>query len=671
MVKAHPDGTIVVESTGNLCDFFLLRPKELSAEEALELAKRKELAKYGQKRRPSDAPEEDKTRLTVTSNGCDEYYGVRLSEKPEATVRVTVSARSPLVEVRPCEFRVEPDKWRELVQVAVLSVTESHDDPRAAENTATVAIQHYCHSVDVRFNKVMPTLLVNFVESTSKSLIAFGAGGSGQRGERGPATSDNCYQMRFPKHCDDAMARMAGVAQQLVKLASPAEFGRKNRGQRPTAVAAAVAKTFGFAGDASSEPSNAPAEEAAPKVDEGYPMWYDLSESVADNISSDSDIAPDRDAVRRCACGLNENGQLGLGREGGSVNGLELVKFELPPRHVSAELADDASTVSESVVEQPVFESAFDRRRSSLRRSSAASTAVDAAELAAKLKAKLAEDERGEAGLGDARRGSTGDVDHSKAAARRASYIVDRRGKSAAEIEELEARILGRDDDDEKQETHEDHLAFTREEFLPRFRRPPVALQAPAGQGAPGAGGAAVLLVDCGSLFTVAFGEVTETMANGAEVTENRLFSWGNNRGGALGLGHQLRRVHGAATVSVVEDPTEVEDMRGVDFQQVSCGGFHSALLDVAGRVLTCGEIAQVGRKGVTDAFAAVRLPRRRKLDGARTRGTVLECGGSHTVVLTSTKEVFTFGDNSYGQLGIGSKAARARVEIDHWFGWS
>ena len=45
MVKAHPDGTIVVESTGNLCDFFLLRPKELSAEEALELAKRKELAK--------------------------------------------------------------------------------------------------------------------------------------------------------------------------------------------------------------------------------------------------------------------------------------------------------------------------------------------------------------------------------------------------------------------------------------------------------------------------------------------------------------------------------------------------------------------------------------------------------------------------------------------------
>ncbi|KAH8070179.1 ubiquitin-protein transferase [Aureococcus anophagefferens] len=429
---------------------------------------------------------------------------------------------------------------------------------------------------------------------------------------------------------------------------------------------------------------------------------------------------------RGYACGLNENGQLGLGREGGSVNGLELVKFELPPRHVSAELSDDASTVSESVVEQPVFESAFDRRRSSLRRSSAASTAVDAAELAAKLKAKLAEDERGEAGLGDARRGSTGD--------------------SAAEIEELEARILGRDDDDEKQETHEDHLAFTREEFLRKKQRELDADRAAAeaavakaradlkrrdqmrevtrgidlfeprinvssiacgsmhsaalsslghlytwGNGSMGQlglgdrqsrckpqrvkgpleRGAAVLLVDCGSLFTVAFGEVTETMANGAEVTENRLFSWGNNRGGALGLGHQLRRVHGAATVSVVEDPTEVEDMRGVDFQQVSCGGFHSALLDVAGRVLTCGEIAQVGRKGVTDAFAAVRLPRRRKLDGARTRGTVLECGGSHTVVLTSTKEVFTFGDNSYGQLGIGSKAARARVEIDHWFGWS
>ena len=81
MVKAHPDGTIVVESTGNLCDFFLLRPKELSAEEALELAKRKELAKYGQKRRPSDAPAEDK--VTIESIDAKPLYRTHRAAPPD------------------------------------------------------------------------------------------------------------------------------------------------------------------------------------------------------------------------------------------------------------------------------------------------------------------------------------------------------------------------------------------------------------------------------------------------------------------------------------------------------------------------------------------------------------------------------------------------------------
>ena len=387
--------TYVSESSSPHRDFILFRNDSLSEDEKQQLRQRMELAKYGKKwvekkeralrssgqvgrgafRRaqaidakplyrthtaepPSHvagaslvlAPHGDATRLTVTSSGCDEYYGIKLSERPKAAVRVTVSARSPLVEVRPCEFGVEADDWDATVQVAVLSVTENQDDPRAVEHTRQIAVRHFCHSVDDRFNKAMPTLYVNFVSSTSKSLVSFGAGGSGQRGERGARTRDNYYQMQFPKHCDDAMARMAGVAHQLCKLSAPAQqfyatggfvnaalkdgakaessravqlaFGYDATPQSSTLDQGAETKKAGGATNPGGGAGDDKARETVPRVvgakqllreqlaakhnkplvkDDSYPPWYDLGDSVADNISSDSDIAPDRETVRRYA----------------------------------------------------------------------------------------------------------------------------------------------------------------------------------------------------------------------------------------------------------------------------------------------------------------------------------------------------------------------------------
>ena len=42
-----------------------------------------------------------------------------------------------------------------------------------------------------------------------------------------------------------------------------------------------------------------------------------------------------------------------------------------------------------------------------------------------------------------------------------------------------------------------------------------------------------------------------------------------------------------------------------------------------------------------------------------------LDCGSQHTVVLSQTGNVYTFGDNSQGQLGLGNGMYRTSLAID------
>ena len=57
--------------------------------------------------------------------------------------------------------------------------------------------------------------------------------------------------------------------------------------------------------------------------------------------------------------------------------------------------------------------------------------------------------------------------------------------------------------------------------------------------------------------------------------------------------------------------------------------------------------------------FGRVELPSRERLGGERPRALVVRCGGAHTIVLSSSREVFTFGDNKSGQLGCGDTRQR------------
>uniref|UniRef100_A0A8C7I1Z8 X-linked retinitis pigmentosa GTPase regulator n=1 Tax=Oncorhynchus kisutch TaxID=8019 RepID=A0A8C7I1Z8_ONCKI len=121
---------------------------------------------------------------------------------------------------------------------------------------------------------------------------------------------------------------------------------------------------------------------------------------------------------------------------------------------------------------------------------------------------------------------------------------------------------------------------------------------------------------------------------------EGRLFMWGDNSVGQIGLGAE----------SYASEPREV--MVGQSVAWVSCGYHHSAFVTVNGDLYTFGE-SQNGRLGLfRDQLANHRVPQ--QVEGIQDPVIQVSCGGEHTVALTK-EDVYTFGRGQHGQLGHGT----------------
>ncbi|ROI57068.1 X-linked retinitis pigmentosa GTPase regulator [Anabarilius grahami] len=126
-----------------------------------------------------------------------------------------------------------------------------------------------------------------------------------------------------------------------------------------------------------------------------------------------------------------------------------------------------------------------------------------------------------------------------------------------------------------------------------------------------------------------------------AALTEDgRLFLWGDNSIGQLGLGIDSHALL----------PEELK--LGQPIQWVSCGYRHSALVTDNGDVFTFGESAD-GRLGLSaHQLANHNCPQRvESLHGA----LQVACGGKHTLALTED-ELYSFGRGEFGQLGLGTQ---------------
>lgn len=123
------------------------------------------------------------------------------------------------------------------------------------------------------------------------------------------------------------------------------------------------------------------------------------------------------------------------------------------------------------------------------------------------------------------------------------------------------------------------------------------------------------------------------------------VYTWGTNEQGQLGA-------PGGPKAGMWDVPRRVELLYGWDVQGVSCGDSHTVAI-TPHDVITWGSNEQGqcghGERAETDWVK----PRSLKLLHGQ-MVTQVVCGANHTLCVTATSLVFAWGDNSYGQLGLG-----------------
>ncbi|XP_070189606.1 X-linked retinitis pigmentosa GTPase regulator-like [Littorina saxatilis] len=118
-----------------------------------------------------------------------------------------------------------------------------------------------------------------------------------------------------------------------------------------------------------------------------------------------------------------------------------------------------------------------------------------------------------------------------------------------------------------------------------------------------------------------------------------RVFVWGGNGEGQLGLGEEL------------EIPVPKQLDIGQSVTCISCGYYHSALVTENGELYTFGE-SDAGKLGLGENPDEHKTPQH--VMSIADRVKTVSCGGSHTAAVTENGQLYTFGDGPNGQLGLG-----------------
>ena len=126
----------------------------------------------------------------------------------------------------------------------------------------------------------------------------------------------------------------------------------------------------------------------------------------------------------------------------------------------------------------------------------------------------------------------------------------------------------------------------------------------------------------------------------------DQVWTFGDNLNGQLGLDDEKDRYV----------PTLIKNFR--DIKQISCGGVHTAFIDYSGQLWTFGDL-----KGY-DKGVALGLGKYIILYNLKMPNLIkdfkdikqISCGYNHTAFIDALGQVWTFGDNYYGQLGLWAK---------------
>ncbi|XP_029158683.1 X-linked retinitis pigmentosa GTPase regulator-like [Nylanderia fulva] len=149
-----------------------------------------------------------------------------------------------------------------------------------------------------------------------------------------------------------------------------------------------------------------------------------------------------------------------------------------------------------------------------------------------------------------------------------------------------------------------------------------------------------ILIYDCGlggpRIVQIAAGSHHSMVLT----SDGGVVAWGSNLEGQLGL---------PGVSGLVNKPTKVPIPEPV--KEISAGYYHSAFLTESGLVYVCGE-SESGKLGIDVNFSTQVAPKQIQLP---TPALHIACGGHHTLVLAENGNIYCFGSNSSGQLGMGT----------------
>jgi alpha-tubulin suppressor-like RCC1 family protein len=150
-----------------------------------------------------------------------------------------------------------------------------------------------------------------------------------------------------------------------------------------------------------------------------------------------------------------------------------------------------------------------------------------------------------------------------------------------------------------------------------------------------------VASVSCGAYHTAVVG------------TTSNLFTFGSNSNGQLGITPPVDR----------NTPRRVTFFNS-NVASVSCGSYHTAVVGTTSNLFTFGSNSngQLGLGDNTDKFTPQRVT------FFNSNVASVSCGFVHTAVVGTTSNLFTFGNNFFGQLGIGNNSARNTPQIVTFF---
>lgn len=160
-----------------------------------------------------------------------------------------------------------------------------------------------------------------------------------------------------------------------------------------------------------------------------------------------------------------------------------------------------------------------------------------------------------------------------------------------------------------------------------------------------------VFLSDKGEVYTCGYGGEGKT-----------LFSFfQSKKSGALG--------HGNSTHLGLPKKVAYFEKNGIEIKQVSAGHYHTVALSTTGQVFTWGrdsygvlgdrKASAKGIPGILTSFESLRAA------DADNEVVKIDSASSFTGALTKAGSILTWGENTYGQMGVGSSVAIALVEFE------